>query len=315
MRTGRIARAVKLADLSRSQLQRRLADTGLSIRTGPVVSRIRSRLPAVVEGITLHYAPHPALESGEFADFDVRVDRPQGWRRWWRPQVEFRVDGEAPFAPLPGDQGFPMLEWGLNWCITSHCHQFLILHAAVVERDGHAMSLPAPPGSGKSTLCAGLIHRGWRLLSDELAVIDPATLELLPIPRPVSLKNGSIDVIRAWAPEAAFGPVVRETNKGAVAHCRPPVEAVASADRRATTAWIVLPKWIPGAEARLTALSNAQSMMRLIDNAFNYNVHGAVGFQTLADLVERSRSYEFEYASLDDAVRCLGGLPIPEHAT
>jgi predicted ATPase len=28
--------------------------------------------------------------------------------------------------------------------------------------------LPAPPGSGKSTLCAALVTRGWRLLSDEL---------------------------------------------------------------------------------------------------------------------------------------------------
>lgn len=302
---------MKLGDLSLPQLHQRLSEAGLSIRTGPVVSRIRSRLPAVVEGIALHYAHHPIVDAEAFADFDVQVDRPSGWRRWWKPQVVFRVDGDAPFAPLPGDQGFPMLEWGLNWCVTSHCHQFLILHAAVVERDGHAMILPAPPGSGKSTLCAGLIHRGWRLLSDELAVIDLTTLELLPIPRPVSLKNGSIEVIRAWAPEAALGPVVRETNKGAVAHCRPPAEAVASAERRAAAAWVVLPKWIADAPARLTPLSNAQSMMRLIDNAFNYNVHGAVGFQALAGLVDRCRSYEFEYGSLDDAVRCLGALPMP----
>jgi predicted ATPase len=33
----------------------------------------------------------------------------------------------------------------------------------VVERDGHALILPAMPGSGKSTLTAALVQRGWRL--------------------------------------------------------------------------------------------------------------------------------------------------------
>ena len=72
--------------------------------------------------------------------------------------------------------------------------RYLIIHAAVVERNGFALLLPAPPGSGKSTLCAGLIHHGWRLLSDELALIDPETATLQAIPRPVSLKLSLIHI-------------------------------------------------------------------------------------------------------------------------
>jgi hypothetical protein len=48
------------------------------------------------------------------------------------------------------DQTYPMFEWGLNWCIASHAHSFLVIHATVVERGGRAMVLPAPPGSGKA---------------------------------------------------------------------------------------------------------------------------------------------------------------------
>src|SRR3546814_17273791 len=69
-------------------------------------------------------------------------------------------------------QALPMLEWGLNWCIGAHGHQFLIIHAAVIERNGLAAILPGAPGSGKSTLTACLVHNGWRLLSDAMALVS-----------------------------------------------------------------------------------------------------------------------------------------------
>jgi HprK-related kinase A len=304
---------LKVADLAPQALRARLQGAGLRLRTGPAVIAVRSRLAAVADGIALHYAEHESPGEDTFADFHVSVERPRGLRRWWRPQVRFLFDGESPFTPLPGDQGFPMLEWGLNWCLYSHLHRYLILHAAVVERGGRALILPAPPGSGKSTLAAGLVWRGWRLLSDELTVIDPAHGQLLPVPRPVSLKNASIEVIRAFAPQARFGPVVHETNKGSVAHFSPPADAVRRAHERALPGWIVLPRYVTGAPTALTPLSRGRALMALVDNAFNYNVHGARGFETLADLVERCEAYEFSYSRLEDATalfnRLAAGMP------
>jgi len=111
-----------LADLSRSEFERRLAGPGLRLRAGPVVMQIQSPLGAVADGVALHYAAHPIEGSDGFADFFVRVDRPRNLRRWLHPQAVFYIDGEAPFTPLPLDQAFPLLEWGLNWCISAHCH-------------------------------------------------------------------------------------------------------------------------------------------------------------------------------------------------
>jgi HprK-related kinase A len=304
-------RFVKLGDLSPAQLTQRLAHNGVLLRTGPVVNRVRSRIPAVVSGLQLHYAAHPLEPDDAFADFHVQVRRPSGIRSWLQPQVVFDFDDTTPFAPLPGDQGLPMLEWGLNWCISNHCHQFLTLHAAVVERDGLALILPAPPGSGKSTLCAGLVHRGWRLLSDELTVINPADLSIVPVPRPVSLKNASIDVIRSFAPEAAFSPVVKDTVKGSVAHFRPPLAAVDRADERACPAWVVLPRWQAGVATTMTPMSRPRGLMQLVDNAFNYNVHGEAGFRTLAALADRCDFFHFSYSDLDDATRLFATLAPP----
>lgn len=275
---------------------------------GSLVTLVRSSLPAVADGVLLHYAQHPVEADDGFADFHVCVSRPSGLRRWLQPQVVFKFDGDEPFAPLPGTQGFPLLEWGMNWCVYTHCHQFLTLHSAVVEKDGRALILPAPSGSGKSTLCAGLAFRGWRLLSDELALIDPATGLLSPLPRPISLKNQSIAVIRAHAPEAAFSPEVADTLKGTVAHARPPADAVALADQRARPRWVVLPRYVAGAPARLERLPRARAFMTLIDNAFNYNVHGRAGFATLAALVDGCDCYEFSYGHLDEAVATFDRL-------
>jgi HprK-related kinase A len=274
-----------------------------------VVTCIRSPLEAVRRGIALHYAQHTLESDQGFADFHVSVERPRSIRRWIDRQVVFRFDGTLPFAPLPGDQGFPILEWGLNWCVSSHCHQYLILHAAVLERGGRALILPAPSGSGKSTLCAGLVFGGgWRLLSDELALIDPARGHVVPLPRPVSLKNDSIDAIRAFVPSAHVGDVVHETAKGRVAHVRPPTEAVLLADRPALPAWVVLPHYLPGAPAQLQPLSRARAFMALVDNAFNYNVHGRSGFSALAGLIDRSECHEFSYSSLPEAVTVFDQL-------
>lgn len=281
---------------------------GLPLRTGPVLTNIRSPLPAVHRGIALHYAEHPIEVGAGFTDFQVSVERPRNLRRWFNRQVVFGVDGERPFTPLPGDQGFPMLEWGLNSCISGSCHQYLTLHAAVLERGGRALILPAPSGSGKSTLCAGLMFSGWRLLSDELTLLDPRSGEVVPLPRPVSLKNASIDLVRRFAPEAAFGPVVRETLKGSVAHLKPLADAVRRAAERALPGWVVLPRYAAGAETSLQPLPKGRALMQLIECAFNFNVHGRQGFELLADVIERSDCYEFTYSRLEEAAETFSRL-------
>jgi HprK-related kinase A len=288
-----------VADLSLGDLQARLRE-GLYLRTGPLVSCITSSQPLLAEGIALHYAGH-VVES-DFADFHVRIDRPRNLRRWYRPQVHFFFDDTPSFHPLPADQAFPMLEWGLNWCVTNHCHRYLIIHAAVLEKHGKTLLLPAPPGSGKSTLCAGLAHSGWRLLSDELALIDPDSGRVVPLPRPVSLKNQSIEVVRKFAPHAVFNRTVNDTIKGAVAHMRAPETALARAAESAAPGWIVMPRFAAGAAPQLQEISRARGMMALIENAFNFDLHGRRGFDVLGDFVDSCGCYTFSYGSLEDAI-------------
>jgi HprK-related kinase A len=281
---------------------------GLRLRTGPVVAKVSTRLPQVADSIALLYADYPLAANHDFVDFDVAIRRPPTARALWRPQVSFELEGQFPFVPLPGDQGFPMLEWGLNWCMYSMCHQYLTLHAAVLERGGRALILPAPSGSGKSTLCSGLLFNGWRLLSDELTLICPQEGNIVPMPRPVSVKNASIDVLAKLIPSIQFGSRVEETNKGLVAHFAAPSDAVRRAGERAMPAWVVLPRYVSGMPATLTPMPKARAFMSLIENAFNYDVFGVEGFQLLGSVIDRSQCFSFQYGHLPEAIALFARL-------
>lgn len=49
----------------------------------------------------------------------------------------------------------------------------LVLHAATVALDGHAIIFVGSSRSGKSTHAAALVQRGWQALADDLAAITP----------------------------------------------------------------------------------------------------------------------------------------------
>ncbi len=281
----------------------------LCYRIGPFQLTLRSRLAQPARLVHRLYGDCEVLEpSGQINDFHLQLRRPRTLRRWLRPQVEFVAEGATPFSPLPVESAFPMLEWGLNWCVATTAHQFLMLHAAVVEKNGRAVLMPAFPGSGKSTLCAALVHNGWRLLSDEFGLVRPGSCEYVPFPRCIPLKNESIDLIRGFAPQAVMGPTFVKTRKGDVAHVKPPAESVRRADETARAAYVIFPRYRPGETARLLPIARSRAFMKLCTNSFNYEIMGAAGFTTVAGLIRASECRLCHFSDLDEVLRLFDTL-------
>jgi HprK-related kinase A len=298
---------LSLESYTASEIHSAIRAGSLRLVIGRFSLKISSVLPEFECALRLLYAHYPASIKGGAYDYDIDIAPPSFVRRWIRRNSVFHLSGDAPFLPMEIGHAHALFEWGLNWTIGSYAHNFLILHSAVVELNGCGTLLAATSGSGKSTLAAELSLQGWRLLSDELALIDK-DLRLVPCARPVSLKNQSIEVIRARHPEAIFGPSAQDTHKGTIAHLPAPKSSVERNFETVAPRLIVFPKWTANSPLRLEAIGSGEAALRLIDQSFNYPILGRQGFERLADLVESAEAWELEYSSLDDARNTLEQL-------
>jgi len=297
-----------VAELGADAFYAGLRTDGIRLRIGPFTARIQSNAAALEPTLFRLYRHYPLTPSDSIFSFHARLDERRGLlprrRRW----VRFSVDGRVPHEDMPASQSLAVLEWGLNLVIAMRTHHLLMLHSAVLEKNGRALLLPAEPGFGKTTLCAALAHSGWRLFSDEFGLLRPEDGQLLPAPRPMPLKNESVDVIRQFAPIAEIGETIPETRKGDVAHVAPPADSVRRMHETAAARLILFPRWRAGADCRVARTGRFETFMRLATNAFNYEMLGETAFRAVASLVESAESYRLVYSRLDDAVALIDRL-------
>lgn len=298
----------RIGGLPEPEFGARLMGPGVGVRIGPFDLHVRARIDEVVAPLHLLYAHYPLLDGERVYSCHVRLDGRWGLRPSPSRRVRFTVDGRVPHEDLPRAQALPVLEWGINLVVAMRFQRYLMLHAGVLERGGRALLLPAAPGQGKTTLCVALAHRGWRLLSDEFGLVLPGTKDLVPAPRPMPLKNESIAVIRAFAPEAVLGPEIHNTRKGTISHVQVPAASIDSDGCVAPARLIVFPRWRPTGGLALEETSQVEGFMMLATNAFNYQLLGAAGFETVRKIVDGARCFRLVYSDLAEAVAALDEL-------
>lgn len=277
----------------------------LSINCGQFQFRFGELPDFVYKPLHLMYGDQPAEAVVGPADFRVSLACDSLLRRLVRPQITFYCDQQAPFRPVPRMQAYPILEWGMNWCIAAHDYTRLLIHAAVLEKDGKAVVFPALPGSGKSTLAAYLAFHGWNLYSDEMALIDSADGSVSPLFRPVCLKNDSIRLVREWLPEATMTKVARDTRKGDIAHLKAMSWLRFKTLKQAKIVGVVFPRYQGKGRFQVRKVDNLQAFRQLCSHAFNYNIIGRMGFHSITRLVNDSKQYAIQYNDLADVSRFL----------
>lgn len=276
------------------------------IQVGPVAFRIGSQWRRPIAELRRLYAGYP--EPDGVCDFTVRLEAERPWRRWLRPSVAIRGDYVLPdAAPLPLALGLLAAEMGMNLQMALGQKNFLLLHAASIERDGRALLMTGHSGAGKSTLGALLGERGWRFMGDEFALLGLDDGLLHPFPRAVSLKNESLGLLGGIDPDR-LGPVLTGTPKGTIRHLRPDAQAVARMAEPACPVLVLFPRFGRDLEPAVREVGAAESFMRLTQASTNYVTLGERGFGALTRLVATVPSKAIDYADTAEAERLVNSL-------
>lgn len=285
---------MRVSQLPAAAVASALSSDGLYVRFGPFVTRLRSNAPAVATHLQAIY-PHHEVADDAFAESTITIRVARNRRRPWEKLATILIDEREFMYPLKARMAVPMLEWGMNWVIASRAHQFLLCHSAVLEKRGRAILMPAVSGAGKSTLTALLISAGWRLFSDEFAVVRPSDLALLPMPRALSLKNQSIELVKRLHPDAAFTAKFEHTVKGTLAFMSAPADAIERCNEHAPLGMIVFPQYAEGTTLDVEPVEHASTFSDFVGHSMNYAALGERGFRCVASLVESAPAFKLTY--------------------
>jgi len=289
--------------------KRQLAGPGLLMGVGPIMTRISIKFPSVRDDFLHIYKDYPLYDGSQIIDYYLNVHAKNLYRRYLRPQVTINTLMNDDFVPLPQSMGLLSVEMGMNWQVAFGCKTHVLFHSGVVEKNSIGVIIPAISGSGKSTLSAGLAYDGWRFFSDEFGMLNAQTGELYPYPRPVSLKNESIAVMKDWlGNDEPFSREFEGTPKGTICYLRPPVSSLEKMHEPVKPRVVIHPIYSPNAKSDIKPLTETMAFFRLVRSSANYGDIGAPAFRALAKIAKECVSFEITYSSLEEAIRLVNKI-------
>ena len=223
-------------------------------------------------------------------------------------RVDVHRDGEVVVLDVAPGDAVATLVWDVNRLAAERSGAYLLFHSGGLEAaEGVGVLMPAASGSGKSTLTAGLARAGLGYLSDELVALEldgAVPGRLLPYPKPITVKPGSFTALASMEPgpfgDGWFG---EPAEAGAEAEWQVPVGEgtglrVGSPCR---PAYVIVPRFDPGAETALTRISETEAFFSLALHAVNMLPHGPDATSALGRLAADCECYTLAMSDLDTA--------------
>lgn len=296
----------RLENFSRGDLLEALRSGTFTLRIGPFSHLISGASEPLLDYLTDTYRDYPVeLTPSDVTDVLLRLEAPNLLRRFVRRQISPNPGFKVPAVPLPLRMAPLAFEMGLNLSVALKCCRFVNVHAGVVADEGGAIVMSAASGAGKSTLTAALLQHGYRLFSDEFALIGLDQPLLHPYPRPISLKQETIPVVRDMVGDSWISKTVTGTPKGNIAYYRAKASDLAQDQAPAKAKLVLFPKFEKGARPFAHQLNPAEAIMRLVPASTNYSLLGEPAFLALTGLLEGVRAYEITYGSTMDSLRLV----------
>lgn len=181
----------------------------------------------------------------------------------------------------------------------------LHLHGAAVSRGERAVVLLGRSGAGKSTVCAALVRAGWSYVTDEQVTIRPDDGQLVPYPRPITLRRP------VWPMFSAVAEVP-EPRPDDVEWARVEVSPVALGRVHRgplRVAVLVVPTFEAGAGLEVVrAASAAEVVQWLASCCYDLDRLGLAGFELLVGLAARCPAWQMRIGASAPAVAAVADV-------
>jgi hypothetical protein len=144
--------------------------------------RVTSDSEALLDFVRKMWERGPVTGGGapEIA-YDVRIPTPDA-------ALLTGPDGEVPLDPGdPVIHAYNLVMTGLHGVVGNH----FLLHASCVIRGNRALLISGPSTYGKTTIALRLVDRGFRLVADDVTVINRDDGRPVGFDRPVNLRPGT----------------------------------------------------------------------------------------------------------------------------
>ena len=282
-------------------------DRCVDYRIGGINISISSELDDVLGDFAVLYRGYPQGDTGANGTIRMDVRKVKG-RRTWRASYLVVGDGEEIGRERPRDEVLPFLEWGINWRVIATHSEYLQLHSAMLVYRGAGCIFAGASGCGKSTLAAALLSRGWTYLGDELALIDPDSLNVQPFPKALCIKAGSFGLMRRLNLPFAGRRYHVKGFKGHVGYINPLEVRADTLGEPAPVRFVIFPKYIEGGKPRLYPISRARGAFGLARCALNSNMIGHQAFSIISDIVRGAECYGLDSGPIDSACDLIESL-------
>jgi len=136
-------------------------------------------------------------------------------------------------------------------------------HAAAVSDGERILVLPGDAGSGKSSLTAALLSRGYGYLTDDLLLMQQ-DLTIEGVPFCLCVKESGVPVIEKYFPAVTSLPKHLRSDKKTVRYLPVPITKNDSSQNRLRPTWIVFPRHQVGAGTSLEPITRSEAIRRLL---------------------------------------------------
>jgi len=174
----------------------------------------------------------------------------------------------------------------------------LLFHAAVVEKNHRAILFPGQAGSGKTTLAATLARMGYQFFADELALLDPQSGLIAPLPLPMSIKPGAVSVLSIWYPEIMQLPVYTRADGKEVAILPPVLDRSLDLNERVEPAAIIFPRYDWSAFGQIVEIGKTAAITRLVSLCSSSRQLVEQDIAAMVRLVDSVPCYEAMYSKV-----------------